>query len=45
LKNEQGEDIDITILTEEKGAILFSIPKADTRAFSVISPFPVSELH
>lgn len=31
LKNEQGEDIDVAILTAEKGAILFSIPKADTR--------------
>ncbi|KAI0291961.1 thioredoxin-like protein [Russula brevipes] len=30
LKNEQGEDIDIANLTEEKGVILFSIPKADT---------------
>jgi peroxiredoxin Q/BCP len=32
LKNEQGEDIDVASLTAEKGAILFSIPKADTRA-------------
>jgi len=30
LKNEQGEDIDVAKLTEEKGVILFSIPKADT---------------
>ncbi|KAF8504540.1 thioredoxin-like protein [Russula emetica] len=30
LKNEQGEDIDVATLTAEKGAILFSIPKADT---------------
>jgi thioredoxin-dependent peroxiredoxin len=33
LKNEQGEDIDVAKLTEEKGAILFSIPKADTRTY------------
>ena len=31
LKNEQGEDIDVATLTAEQGAILFSIPKADTR--------------
>lgn len=30
LKNEQGEDVDIAKLTEEKGAIIFSVPKADT---------------
>ncbi|KAH9965315.1 thioredoxin-like protein [Russula dissimulans] len=30
LKNEQGEDIDVAELAEEKGVILFSIPKADT---------------
>jgi len=37
LKNEQGEDIDVAKLTEEKGVILFSIPKADTRTCDVIS--------
>jgi peroxiredoxin Q/BCP len=30
LKNEQGEDIDIAKLAEEKGVVIFSIPKADT---------------
>jgi peroxiredoxin Q/BCP len=30
LKNEQGEDVDVATLTAEKGAVLFSIPKADT---------------
>ncbi|KAH9177704.1 peroxiredoxin Q [Lactarius sanguifluus] len=30
LKNEQGEDIDVAKLTEEKGVVIFSIPKADT---------------
>ncbi|KAN0131997.1 AhpC-TSA domain containing protein [Lactarius tabidus] len=30
LKNEQGEDIDTANLAEEKGVIIFSIPKADT---------------
>lgn len=30
LKNEQGEDIDTAKLAEEKGVIIFSIPKADT---------------
>ncbi|KAI0254500.1 thioredoxin-like protein [Lactifluus subvellereus] len=30
VKNEQGEDVDVAKLTEETGAILFSIPKADT---------------
>ncbi|KAI0002466.1 thioredoxin-like protein [Russula compacta] len=30
LKNEQDEDIDVAGLTDEKGVILFSIPKADT---------------
>ncbi|KAI9441313.1 AhpC-TSA-domain-containing protein [Lactarius indigo] len=29
-KNEQGEDIDVATLTEEKGVVIFSIPKADT---------------
>jgi peroxiredoxin Q/BCP len=30
LKNEQGEDIDVAKLAEEKGVVIFSIPKADT---------------
>ncbi|KAI0300510.1 thioredoxin-like protein [Multifurca ochricompacta] len=30
LKNEQGQDVDVAKLSEEKGAILFTIPKADT---------------
>ncbi|KAI0042770.1 AhpC-TSA-domain-containing protein [Auriscalpium vulgare] len=30
LKNEQGEEVDVSTLTAEKGAILFSIPRADT---------------
>lgn len=30
LKNEEGEDIDIANLAEEKGVVIFSIPKADT---------------
>ncbi|OCH84555.1 peroxiredoxin Q [Obba rivulosa] len=30
LKNEQGEDVDVTSLTAEKGVIVFLVPKADT---------------
>ncbi|EKM53274.1 uncharacterized protein PHACADRAFT_259507 [Phanerochaete carnosa HHB-10118-sp] len=30
LKNEQGEDVDVSTLTVEKGVIMFLIPKADT---------------
>lgn len=31
LKNEKGEDVDTTSLTIESGAVLFLVPKADTR--------------
>ncbi|CAL1710891.1 unnamed protein product [Somion occarium] len=30
LKNEKGEDVDVSTLTAEKGLILFLVPKADT---------------
>ena len=30
LKNEKDEDVDVATLTEEKGLILFLVPKADT---------------
>ncbi|GJE92478.1 AhpC-TSA-domain-containing protein [Phanerochaete sordida] len=30
LKNEKGEDVDVSTLTAEKGVILFLVPKADT---------------
>ncbi|KZP14891.1 AhpC-TSA-domain-containing protein [Athelia psychrophila] len=30
LKNEKGEDIDVSTLTNEKGLIVFLVPKADT---------------
>lgn len=33
LKNEKGEDIQIGELANEKGVVLFLVPKADTRAF------------
>lgn len=33
LKNEKGEDIDVSTLTAEKGLVLFLVPKADTRRF------------
>ena len=31
LKNEKGEDVDVSTLTEEKGVVFFLVPKADTR--------------
>lgn len=31
LKNEKDEDVNVAQLTEEKGLILFLVPKADTR--------------
>jgi len=31
LKDEKGEDIQIADLADEKGVILFLVPKADTR--------------
>jgi len=31
LKNEKGEDIQVSELAAEKGVILFLVPKADTR--------------
>ncbi|KAF8838052.1 AhpC-TSA-domain-containing protein [Paxillus ammoniavirescens] len=30
LKNEKGEDVDTSMLTEAKGVVLFLVPKADT---------------
>jgi len=30
LKNEEGEDVDVGTLAEEKGLVLFSVPAADT---------------
>ncbi|KAI0782768.1 thioredoxin-like protein [Abortiporus biennis] len=30
LKNEEGEDVDVSTLTEEKGLVLFLVPKANT---------------
>ena len=32
LKNEKGEDLKIAELANEKGVIMFLVPKADTRA-------------
>jgi peroxiredoxin len=37
LKNEKGEDVDVSKLAAEKGVILFLVPKADTRMFSQFS--------
>lgn len=36
LKNEKGEDVDVSTLTAEKGVILFLVPKADTRKLFVL---------
>lgn len=33
IKNEKGEDVDVSTLAAEKGVILFVVPKADTRGF------------
>jgi peroxiredoxin len=33
LKNEKDEDVDVKSLTEDKGLVLFLVPKADTRPF------------
>jgi peroxiredoxin len=40
LKNEKDEDVDVKSLTEEKGLVLFLVPKADTR-----TSFTLSLLH
>lgn len=38
LKNEKGDDVDVSTLAAEKGVILFLVPKADTRRlFSIAS--------
>lgn len=41
LKNETGEDVEVSSLAAEKGVILFLIPKADTRGalHSLFFPF------
>lgn len=31
LKNEKGEDVEVSSLAAEKGVVIFLIPKADTR--------------
>lgn len=33
LKNEKEEDVDVASLAEEKGVILFLVPRADTREY------------
>lgn len=38
LKNEKGEDVDVSTLAAEKGVILFLVPKANTRGLSNSSP-------
>ena len=35
LKNEKGEDVDTASLTAEQGAVLFLVPKADTREYLI----------
>jgi peroxiredoxin len=37
LKNEKDEDVDVKSLTEEKGLVLFLVPKADTRTSFTLS--------
>ena len=31
LKNEKGEDLDVSSLASDKGVVFFLVPKADTR--------------
>jgi len=46
LKNEQGEDIDLSNIAEEKGVVIFSIPKADTcMSFVIILPHVCRAFH
>jgi peroxiredoxin Q/BCP len=45
LKDEQGEDIDTAKLAEEKGVIIFSIPKADTCTCCYFTPSGPSVSH
>ena len=39
LKNEKGEDIEISKLAEDQGLVIFLVPKADTRQSSLFRPF------
>ncbi len=39
LKNEKGEDVQVADIAKEKGAIVFLVPKADTRMFIDYPPF------
>ena len=41
LKNEKGEDVDVSTLAADKGVILFLVPKADTRMFPSIAILPL----
>lgn len=36
IKNEKGEDVDVSTLAAEKGLVLFVVPKADTRGFHFV---------
>jgi peroxiredoxin len=37
LKNEAGEDIHTDKLADEKGVVIFLVPKADTRMFKSLA--------
>lgn len=41
LKNEKDEDVEISTLAAEKGVVLFLVPKADTRASTMVMASPL----
>lgn len=45
LKNEKGEDVDVSTLTAEKGLILFLVPKADTRKYQSLLRLTLSHFY
>lgn len=42
LKNEKGEDIDVSTLAAAKGVVFFLVPKADTRELNILSDFTIT---
>ncbi|KAJ3793042.1 thioredoxin-like protein [Lentinula aff. detonsa] len=42
LKSEKEVDVQVSLLAENKGVVLFLVPKADTRAFTVFSLFCIT---
>jgi len=44
LKNEKGEDVQVSDLATENGVVLFLVPKADTGGFQLVVVHPFGHL-